>query len=139
VTLVIQGLTLPPLIRWMGLAGGAEYNVEEVKARQAMAHGALAYLEEARESDRPEFAPIYDELAHALRRRLDSLGDDPSEQNGMRREDYEKFRSLTLQVQAVQRAAILNMRNHNEINDEVMRQLEREIDVVEMRFAPESS
>ena len=105
-----------------------------------MARGALAYLEEAREGDRPEFAPVYDELAHGLRRRLDALGDeDSSEENGLRREDYEKYRSLTLQLQAVQRASILNMRNHNEINDEVMRKLEREIDMVESRFAAELS
>ncbi len=49
VTLVLQGLTLPPLIRFLGLAGVTEDNLEEQAARRAMIEAALAYLEHTRE------------------------------------------------------------------------------------------
>ena len=45
VTLVLQGLALPPLIRKLGLAGVAGKNPEELKARRAMTEAAVAYLE----------------------------------------------------------------------------------------------
>src|SRR4029077_20947751 len=43
-TLVVQGLTLPPLIRALGLAGLAERNLEEDDARRAMIEAALQSL-----------------------------------------------------------------------------------------------
>src|SRR6266851_1396820 len=44
VTLVLQGLTLPPLIRALGLAGSKGYESEEEEARKAMVEAALAHL-----------------------------------------------------------------------------------------------
>ena len=136
VTLVLQGLALPSLIRKLGLAGVAGKNPEEVKARRAMTEAAVTYLEQCRENDQPDFAHVYDELIQAQHRRLNLLDEDSSDETGNRRGDYERFRNLTLQLQSVQRAAILHLRNQNEINDEVMRKLEREIDMVELRYSP---
>ncbi len=136
VTLVLQGLALPPLIRKLGLAGVAGKNPEEVKARRAMTEAAVTYLEQCRENDQPDFAHVYDELIQAQHRRLNLLDEDYSDETGNRRGDYERFRNLTLQLQSVQRAAILHLHNQNEINDEVMRKLEREIDMVELRYSP---
>src|SRR5262249_35292650 len=110
VTLVLQGLALPPLIRKLGLAGAGGKNPEETNARRAMNQAAVAYLEELRENDRPEFAPLYDELIQSQNRRLNLLADDWTEDNEDRREEYERFRSLMLQLQSVQRAAILHLR-----------------------------
>ncbi len=135
VTLVLQGLTLPPLIRRLGLAGtAAGQNREELRARKALVQAALAYLEHARESDSGEFAPIYDDLIR-LQRRLNLPAGNESEDGGHRREEYDRFRELSAQVRAVQRAAVLHMRDQNEINDELMRTLEQEIDMIEARFA----
>src|SRR5438046_1705949 len=51
VTLVLQGLTLPPLIRALGLAGTANNNTEEEEARRILTSTALAHLEAAREQN----------------------------------------------------------------------------------------
>jgi CPA1 family monovalent cation:H+ antiporter len=48
VTLVLQGLTLPPLIRLLGLAGGAGPDCEELEARRIVTQAALSHLEGAR-------------------------------------------------------------------------------------------
>jgi monovalent cation/hydrogen antiporter len=134
VTLVLQGLTLPPLIRYLGMASAIGGNPEEEKARRAMVEAALTYLEHARDEDQPEFAPVYDELIHFERHRLNLFSDSASQETRHRPEDYKRFRDLSRLVRAVQRAAILNLRNENEINDEVMRKFEHELDSAEARF-----
>src|SRR5215469_1185776 len=135
VTLVLQGLTLPPLIRWLGLAGLTGRNVEEENARRAMAEASLAYLENAREGDVAEAGPAYEELIRVQRRRLDLLEQKETEDAAYSREEFERFQRLSTQLRSIQRAVLLNLRNHNDINDEVMRKLEREIDILEARFA----
>jgi len=134
VTLVLQGLTLPPLIRRLGLAGAETRNLEEEHARREMAEAALAYLEHAREADAPGSDSVYEELIRFQRRRLDLLNEEPAD-GAYSREEYQRFRELSGQVRSVQRAALLHMPNEHHINDEVMRKLEREIDIVETRFA----
>ncbi|HUJ30332.1 MAG TPA: Na+/H+ antiporter [Candidatus Acidoferrum sp.] len=135
VTLVLQGLTLPPLIRWLKLGSAGGRNTEEEAARRAMAEASLAYLEHAREGDSPEAGPVYEELIRLQRRRLDLLEEKQPEDGAYSREEFERFRRLSAQVRSIQRASLLNLRNHNEINDEVMRKLEREIDILEARAA----
>jgi monovalent cation/hydrogen antiporter len=135
VTLVLQGLTLPPLIRRLGLAGASGPNTEEMEARRAMVEAALAYLEQSREDTPEEFAPVYDELIRLQRRRLNALESNEAAESGSRPEDYQRWRDLTRQVGAIQRATVLLLRNQNKINDEVMRKLERELDLNEARLS----
>jgi monovalent cation/hydrogen antiporter len=135
VTLVLQGLTLPPLIRCLGLAGTVERNPEEEEGRRAMVEAALAYLEHRREDAESRAVPLYDELIRTHRRRLGGLGSDHGGEAGSGSDDYQRWRELSRQVGAIQRATILLMRNQNKINDEVMRKLERELDLAEARFS----
>ena len=135
VTLVLQGLTLPPLIRALGLAGTAGQNVEEERARREMAEAALAYLEHSREDAEPEFTSVYDELIHTYRRRLNVLESNHEAEPGARPQDYDRWTGLLREVGKIQRATVLLMRNQNKINDEVMRKLERELDMAEARYS----
>ncbi|HEX4076981.1 MAG TPA: Na+/H+ antiporter [Candidatus Acidoferrales bacterium] len=139
VTLVLQGLTLPALIRRLGLAGQAGRNEEEEEARRDMVKAALAYLEHGRDDASEEGAPVYEELIRLYRRRLNTLVNDSSAELGSRPEDYQLWRELSQQVRAIQRATVLHLRNQNRINDEVMRRLERELDLTEARYAQSES
>jgi len=134
VTLVLQGLTLPPLIRRLGLAGAGQ-DKEENEARHAMIEAALAYLEHSRDDAEPKFAPLYDELIRLYRRRLNALDSNESAESGYRPEDYRRWTELLRHVAAIQHATVLHLRNQNKINDEVMRRLERELDLTEARYA----
>ena len=52
VTLVLQGLTLPPLIRWLGVIDdGTDEQREELKARLVATKAALARIEELKTED----------------------------------------------------------------------------------------
>jgi Na+/H+ antiporter len=135
VTLVVQGLTLPPLIRWLGLAGAGGESIEEAQTRRAMIEAALAYLETTRESDAPEFKPVYDELIHLQHLRLSRFEGAASGDVGYHPEQYERYHALSRKLRAIQRAALLNLRDHNQIGDETLRKLEQELDFVEAQFS----
>lgn len=135
VTLVLQGLTLPPIIRKLGLAGDAAKNLDEEQARRAMIDASLAYLEHSRETDAPGFEPLYTDLIRFQQRRRELIDADSVDQDHASREQLEKYRDLSRRLQGVQRATILHLRNQGEIGDEVLRRLQRELDLLEARFS----
>jgi Na+/H+ antiporter len=135
VTLVLQGLTLPYFIRRLGLASNVAEDPEEERARYAMIDAACAYLQSARESDRPEFAPVYDELIRAQKHHLNLLPGPRHIDTGYTTQDYDLHLELSKSIRALQRAALLNLRNHNKINDEVLRKLEQELDLFDLRYS----
>jgi monovalent cation/hydrogen antiporter len=133
VTLVLQGLTLPPLIRRLGLAGNSGRHSGEQQARRAMIESALAYLEQSREIDRDGLGPMYEDLIRQQQRRLEMLDGNPLESTGSHPDYQERYRDAIRLAQGVQRATILNLFNHNEINEDVLRRLEYELDLTEAR------
>jgi hypothetical protein len=135
VTLVLQGLTLPPLIRTLGLSALETTNPEESAARRAMIEAALAYLEHAREDCAPADMGVFDDMIRSQRRRLNMLDQNEQVEAGYRPVDYRRWREVSRQVRSLQRAAILNLRNEHRIGDELMRKLEYEIDLVEAGYS----
>lgn len=136
VTLVLQGLTLPALIRRLGLAGHSGKNPEEIEARRAITQAALAYLEEARDGASELLAPVYDDIIRRRRYRLAFLDFEGAESTDeAQRLDFQRMREVSSNVRAVERAALLNLRNEHRINDEVLRTIERELDLSEARLA----
>jgi monovalent cation/hydrogen antiporter len=129
VTLVLQGLTLPPLIRALGLARSAEPEREETEARRLVAEAALAHLERARAADRPEHAPIYEDLAQHYRQHLASLKTDKRRPGDPAQ--YQRFRDLSRELARVERETAIRLRDEGRISDEVLRQIERELDLTE--------
>jgi monovalent cation/hydrogen antiporter len=131
VTLVLQGLTLPPLIRLLGLAGGEGPDCEELEARRIAAQAALDQLESAKARDREESAEIYDDLANHYRHRLATLKLDASPKD---LRDSERHRALLLEGLGVERATAIRLRNEGRIGDNVLRRIERELDLDESRL-----
>jgi monovalent cation/hydrogen antiporter len=132
VTLVLQGLTLPPLIRLLGLASAEGPNCEEREARRIAAQAALEELESAKKRDREDSGAIYDDLAHHYRQRLASLKADASPTDVTANE---RHRVLFLEGLAVERATAIRLRDEGRIGDSVLRRIERELDLDESRLA----
>lgn len=135
VTLVLQGLTPPPLIRFLGLANPAGKNEEEIKARRAIIEAALAYLEQSREDDRPEFAPVYEDHIRLQLGRLTLLHSDATEGRGYGVDNFQRYTEISRNVLALQRAVLLKLRNEEKINNQVLRRLETELDLIAARNA----
>jgi monovalent cation/hydrogen antiporter len=138
VTLVLQGLTLPPLIRGLRLAGGALQHPEEKQARRAILQAALNYLNQAREQAEPEFVEVYDDLSGHYRSRLATLQEE--EENSQTPADgidpklYNRHLELSRKLLAVERQTAIRLRYERRISDEFLRELERELDLSESRF-----
>ena len=128
VTLVLQGLTLPPLIRLLGLAGGAGPDCEELEARRIVTQAALSHLEDAVARDRDQFSEVYEDLSRHYHHRLLSLkvNTDPNEVT-----DHGRHVALSLEALRVERETAVRLRNEGRINDLVLRRIERELDLNE--------
>jgi len=131
VTLVLQGLTLPPLIRLLGLAGGAGPDCEELEARRIATQAAVSHLEGARARDDAKFADSYEDLTHHYRQRLTSLKLDASPGEVAH---HERYVQLSLEALRVERETAIRLRNEGRINDSVLRRMERELDLSESRL-----
>lgn len=135
-TLVPQGLSLPLLIRRLGLAGSEDVEErEETEARLRAAEAALTRLEELEDEGwvSAEAAANMHDLYEYRRLRFAARG---AEEPGAY--DYEKH-SLTVQrlrreLLTAERAALLRLRSEGRISDEVRRRVERELDLEEVRL-----
>lgn len=132
-TLVVQGLTLPLLIRWLGIEDDRAEDREELEARLRANRAALDRLKEIRESD-----PTKEDALQRLRieyedhiRQLEAH--QPGSTAGPRLFSSE-YESLSFEGLKVERATILKLRNENVINDEVLRRIQRDIDLAEARL-----
>jgi monovalent cation/hydrogen antiporter len=132
-TLVVQGLTLAPLIRALGLAGGSGTKCEEEEAHRIASRAALEHIEESRGHDHPEFGGMYDDLAQHYREQLDALAGEVDEATTARPAQYHKYRALSHELLGVQRRTLLRLRREGRINDEVLRSLEHDLDLQEAR------
>jgi monovalent cation/hydrogen antiporter len=135
VTLVFQGLTLPPLIRALGLAGATGHQEEEEKARRAMIEAALAYLEKARLRDGDEFAAVYNEIEQRYRHRLTNLIGRDDQGVAADRHAHTRYLELSRSLLGTERETALKLRGAGRINDEVLRKVEHELDLTETRLS----
>ena len=130
VTLVGQGLTLPSVIRLLGLAGSSGPNCEEREARRIMTRTALQRLEEERAQDTPELAPVYDDMKQHYEHRLERL-EGKSKEGQESLEKYGRVLDLNRKLLRAERETALSLRAAGRISDEVLRQIERELDLRE--------
>jgi CPA1 family monovalent cation:H+ antiporter len=133
VTLVLQGLTLPFVVRVLGVAGGPkdENEDEEMLARREMLDAALAYLEESRKEDESDFQEIYDDLTGHYRHRLAAVSGKDDPENGVTPEHRDRHTRLLRDLLRIERQTVVDLRNQGRINDETLRQLEYELDLRE--------
>ena len=129
-TLVLQGLTLPPLVRVLGLAGAGGRNTEEEEARRMILEAALGYLEKVRKEDSGGLDEIYDDVEQHYRHRLATLKDDAEDSHS---DHHQRFVKLSRDLMREERQTAVRLRNQGRINDELLRDLERELDLSEAR------
>jgi CPA1 family monovalent cation:H+ antiporter len=134
VTLVLQGLTLPPLIRALGLVGSGGHDTEELEARRTIAGAALAHLQEARAQDPPEFGPMYEDIAGRYAGRLARLSQENSDTARMSNKELQRHRQVLADLLRVERNTAARLRIDGCIHDEVLRNIENELDLREMHM-----
>jgi monovalent cation/hydrogen antiporter len=136
VTLVFQGLSLPPLIRALGLAGVAgARNPEEQEARLLMVTAALEHIKARRETEESHHlaAALQDAVAR-YKRRLSAITGEAYADHGIDADDHAQIVTVSRELLRVERDTALRLRDEGRINDEVLRHLERELDLSEIRL-----
>lgn len=133
VTLVFQGLTLPPLVRALGLAETPGTGREEQEARKVVLETTLARLEELRRGESSGSTEVYDDLARHYKHRLASIGSG-REKDIADAEDYFQYVDLSRTLLEVERQTALRLRREGRIPDEALRAMEHELDLTEARL-----
>jgi monovalent cation/hydrogen antiporter len=134
-TLVVQGLSLPLLIRGLGLHDDGASERQETQARLTAAQAALARLDElasqneVSQESAQHLRKHYEAQVRSITKRFKQAADEPGEDHAM---TYQRLQREALQAE---RSAVIGLRNQGEINDEVLRRIERELDLEEQRLA----
>ncbi|TMC85653.1 MAG: Na+/H+ antiporter, partial [Chloroflexi bacterium] len=134
-TLVVQGLSLPLLIRGLGLHDDGASERQETQARLTAAQAALARLDElasqneVSQESAQHLRKHYEAQVRSITKRLKKAANGAGEDHAM---TYQRLQREALQAE---RSAVIGLRNQGEINDEVLRRIERELDLEEQRLA----
>ena len=130
-TLVFQGLSLPFLIRWLGISERRGEHLER-EARYKIAEAALNFLQHAAEAPRANEAAIQ-YLTNIYRQRVFHFKDELAETLGWS-PDHERWivtRQLWLQTLGAQRKELVRLNREHQIDEQLMRQIQQEIDIEE--------
>lgn len=135
VTLVVQGLTLPSVIRALGLAGGDDLAPEERYARRLALREALTFLEEGRRGKSEAFTHAYDDLIDRYEHRMaDVAEEEEGEHSATKSEIYQELVEAARGAIQAERSTVIRLRDEGLISDNVMRKVERELDLEESRY-----
>jgi CPA1 family monovalent cation:H+ antiporter len=140
VTLVGQGLTLPWLLQVLRVRGDDTEDQEEAHAWEAATEAAQSRLE-ALAVEWPGHLPLIDTLRAQYRHRASHF-DDPGQAMGRTassppsdaEQELIEHRAIRRAVIDAERAAIIELRERGDINDDVWRRVERDLDLEELRM-----
>ncbi|MFF2430086.1 cation:proton antiporter domain-containing protein [Streptomyces mirabilis] len=128
VTLVVQGTTMPAVIRWAGLHGDADETSEERRAHRQIVTAALEVLPDY--ADRLDTPPeTTDAIRSELRQYAAEDAGPPDTGPGVRT-GLELRRALI----GVKRSALIRLRDQRIIDDIVLRRLQAVLDSEEIRI-----
>ena len=133
-TLVLQGLTLPLLIRKLRIKSDSITDEEERTARLEANQAALALIGTVAENhDFP--SDVVDRLRAEYDERIEQLqlcAENPEDCRGeIATPQYQRLQHEALRIE---RQTIIRLRNQHVINDEALRRIQRDLDLAEARL-----
>jgi NhaP-type Na+/H+ or K+/H+ antiporter len=133
-TLVLQGLTLPKVIRKVGMGADGAEEEEELRARLIATRAALEELdvlaeeEWTRDDTIERMRALYEYRNRRFSARAGKIEDDGYEDRSL------AYQQTLQAVLAAQREALVELRNEGAISNQVMNRVVREIDLEETRL-----
>jgi CPA1 family monovalent cation:H+ antiporter len=130
-TIVIQGLSLPWVIRWLHIQNDDDDRKPETALRLRLATAVLAHIQadyghEAGTIDAfIRLRQRYERMAKIAEQRLDQ-GETPA--------FLPRYRQLLLELVGIQRNELVNLRRDDTFPEELLRSKELELDLEEARF-----
>ena len=133
-TLVVQGLSLPTLIRRLGVSDGGADADEEVRARLVATKAAIVQIdalageEWTRDETVERMRALYEYRKRRFAAQAGKIEDDGYEDRSLA---YQQMLQLVL---GAQREALLRMRSAGKLSNDVMNRILRELDLEESRL-----
>ena len=133
-TLILQGLTLPAVIRALGVTADESESDEELRARLIATKAALAQIdalaeeEWTRDDSVDRMRRAYEYRKRRLAARAGKIEDDGYEDRSL------AYQQMVQSVLAAQRDSLVRLRDEREISNEVMNRVIRELDLEESRL-----
>ena len=133
-TLILQGLTLPLLIRKLGITHDGEADEEERRARLEANNAAIELIEELRANGKfsPDTVGRLRAEYHERVEQLELCAENPDDCRGeIATPQYQRLQRKALHVE---RQTIIRLRNERVINDDALRRIQRDLDLAEARL-----
>jgi Na+/H+ antiporter len=136
VTLVLQGLTLPLIIKWLKVETTENKEEEKLEIRLRMANVILEHINThyTKEAGSIEaFTRLknrYERMSAITSSRLKQKGDE----NGKTANFLPQYRRMLIELVDIQRQELSKMRRENEFSEEILRSKETELDLEEARY-----
>jgi monovalent cation/hydrogen antiporter len=133
-TLVLQGLSLPMVIRWLGFEPDETDAQKEAKARIRAAQAAIERIDAVagedwvRDRSAERMRGLYQFRIRRFSARFDGDDDGAIEEGS---QAYQRLRRLALDAE---RQEIVSLRNQGRINDTIMHRVERDLDLEDTRL-----
>ena len=132
-TLLGQGLTLPWLIRRLRLGGDPELHEEGAAARQQLVEAALRRIDQLYPVW-PDHRPLLDRLRDTYQHRSEHVERErDAASTGEEDREVIEHREIQRTIIDSEREALLRLRAEGAIDDDVLRTLERELDLEDRR------
>jgi CPA1 family monovalent cation:H+ antiporter len=132
-TLVGQGLTLPLLIRGLGVSTDGHERQEEAHVRQLAAEAAVERIAEL-EQQWPGHQPLIDTLRAQYLHRASHLEEQRDGPRDEAEQELLEHRIIRRAVIDAEREAVLRMRERGATSDAVVRRIQRDLDLEELRL-----
>lgn len=138
-TLVVQGLLLPVVVRWARLPRDTSVDEELYLAETSATEEALKSLPQVAEELGTD-AAVTERMRHEYETHLQVLrasGGEADDEEALRHDRH--YTALRLELLAHKRATVLRLRDEHEIDDTVLRQVQRRLDIEEVRLSRQQS
>jgi CPA1 family monovalent cation:H+ antiporter len=132
-TLVLQGLTLPRLIKMLGIKPDGNEEKQEVEARLKVASSIIEHIEENYALSLSD--AVLSQIKSKYEMRIEKMRQEDVRK--MTNDQIEEFMRIQNDLLRAERQFVLNLRNKKVIGDEVHRKLEYELDLEEERLSLE--
>ena len=108
---------------------------EEREARRIVLKSAIRYLEDGRKTCTSPAVHLYDDLIHRYRHKLAHINAGAGETvDGLDEAAYSRLRGIAEGALEAERHTLIGLRDKGRISDDVLRTMERELDLAETQY-----
>jgi CPA1 family monovalent cation:H+ antiporter len=132
-TLVLQGLTLPRLIQWLGIKPDGKAERQEYDARLRIAASIIEHIEENYALSLSD--TVLSQIKSKYEIRIEKMRQESVRK--LTNEQIQEYTRIQNDLLSAERQFVLDLRNKRIIGDEVHRKLEYELDLEEERLTLE--